>query len=113
MKRSDPGELEVCASFRAHLGPRFEAAGLRVQFHYNQPPGIHFRVEAAEAYRTAIIRGLTEGLVLRFPDFPSTGSIWITEVIDDEIDSSERAFYKAGRLAIDQAHSIYELANGS
>lgn len=110
MTRGAPGELEVCASFSIHLGPRFEAAGLRIQFHYNQSPGIHFRVEPPEEYRTAILRGITEGMALRFPHFPSTGSIWITEVIAHEVDSSQRAFYRAGRLVIDQAYSLCETA---
>jgi hypothetical protein len=112
MRRSAPGELEICAYFRAHLGPRFEAARLRVQFHYNQPPGIHFKAESPEEYRAAIIRGIKEGLALRFPMFPSSGTIWITEVIVHEIDSSQRAFYRALRLAIDQAHSLCEVAEG-
>jgi hypothetical protein len=46
----------------------------------------------------------------RFPDFMPAGSIWVTEVIAHEVDSSQRAFYRAGRLVVDQAYSIGEIA---
>lgn len=105
-----PGELEVHVSFSLHLGPRYQAAGLRVQFHDNQTPGIHFKVEPPEEYRAAILKGIEEGMAACFPKFPATGSVWITEVIAHEIDSSERAFYRAGRLIIDQASSLLETA---
>jgi hypothetical protein len=104
-----PGQIEVHAAFRISLGPRFEAAGLRVQFHYNQAPGVHFKADPPEEYRAAIIQGIEMGMALRFPDFPSTGSVWITEVTADEVYSSVRAFYRAGRLVIDQAYSLSEI----
>jgi hypothetical protein len=84
-------------------------AGLRIQFHYNQPPGIHFQVAPPEEYAEAILKGLTDGLSLRFPDFPSNGSIWVLEIFDDLVDSSQRAFYKAARMIIDQAYSLLEI----
>lgn len=101
-----PGELEVLGNFSRHLGPRFEAAGLKIQFHYNQPPGIHFKTEAPSEYREWIINGISDGLKARFPEFPSEVSIWIIEVLVHEIDSSQRAFYLAGRMVIDQAFAI-------
>lgn len=109
MTRSAPGEIELCSFYRRHLGPRMEAAGLRVQFHYNQKPGVHFKVEPPEAYRAAILRGIEQGMAERFPNFPNSGSIWITEVIADEVDSCELAFYKAGRLVIEQAYALHNL----
>ena len=111
MAHNTPGELEVYSSFSIHLGPRFQAAGLRVQFHYNQIPGIHFKVQPREEYRQAIIKGIEDGMTARFPDFPSTGSIWITEICEHPVDSSEMAFYKVGRLVIDQAYSLKQIAN--
>jgi hypothetical protein len=111
MRPAAPGELEVYTFFTIHLGPRYEAAGLRVQFHYNQTPGIHFRVDLPDEYRAAIIKGIEEGMAARFPDFPSTGSNWVTEVTAHEVDSSQRAFYRARRLVIDQAYSLSESAN--
>jgi len=83
-----------------------EAAGLRVQFHCNQKPGVYFKVQPSEEYRGAILRGINEGMADRFPDFPNTASVWITEILEDKVDSSERAFYKAGRLAIEQAYAL-------
>jgi hypothetical protein len=106
MTCSTPGEIEVCGFYRRHLGPRMEAAGLRVQFHYNQKPGVYFKVEAPEEYRAAILRGIEHGMAARYPEFPKSGSIWITEVLVDEVDSCELAFYKAGRLAIEQAYAL-------
>jgi hypothetical protein len=105
-----PGEIEVSGFYRRHLGPRMEAAGLCVQFHYNQKPGIHFKVEPPEEYRAAILRGIGDGMASRFPSFPKTGSIWITEVLADEIDSCELAFYKAARIVIEQAYALKQLA---
>jgi hypothetical protein len=98
-------DAEYYAFFRIHLGPRFTAAGVGVQFHYNQKPGIHFKVEVREEYRRGILKGITEGLATRFPDFPSSASIWVTVVTQHIVDSSEDAFYQAARLAIEQAYS--------
>src|SRR5688572_2136276 len=90
-----PGEIEMYSYFSQHLGGRFEAAGLRVQFHYNQTPGIHFKVQVSDEYRNEILRGIQNGMALRFPGFPTGGSIWITEVTEHEVDSCQRAFYRA------------------
>jgi len=106
MARTSLGQLEVSSYYRIHLGPRFEAAGLRAQFHYNQTPGIHFKAEPRDDYRSAIIKGIEDGIAARFPDFPSTASIWITEITEHEVDSSQRAFYRAGRLVIEQAYAL-------
>ena len=59
-----PGELELYLYYSIHLGPRFEAAGLRIQFHYNQAPGIHFKVDVADEYRGAILKGIEDGMAL-------------------------------------------------
>jgi hypothetical protein len=110
MAHTTPGEIEVSGFYRKHFGPRMEAAGLRVQFHYNQRPGVHFKVEPSGEYRAAILRGIEHGMASRFPGFPKTGSIWITEVLVDEIDSCDLAFYKAGRLVVEQAYALTQLA---
>ena len=106
MPSTTPGEIELYSHFSQHLGPKFEAAGLRVQFHYNQTPGIHFQVPATDKYRAAITRGIQEGMTSRFPDFLSTGSVWVTEITEHEIDSCEHAFYRAGRSVIEQAYAL-------
>ena len=105
----NPSGVEHHAYYRAHLGPRFEAAGLRVQFHGNQTPGIHFKVSPREEYREFIVMGLQDGLALRFPDYLKSDSLWVTEITDNEIDSSPQAFYKAARLVIDQAYSLHAI----
>jgi hypothetical protein len=105
-----PGPVEVYGRYRKHLGPRYEAAGLGIQFHYNQAPGVSFRVEPPGQYRGAILRGIADGMTERFPDFPSSGSIWIIEISEDEIDSSEQAFYRAARMVVDQAFALTESA---
>lgn len=104
--KSIPGEIELVGNFNRHLGPRCEGAGLRIQFHYNQTPGIHFKTQVQDAYRTAIMKGLEDGLKLRFPDLPDNTSVWVVEVMEHPVDSSERAFYKAARMIIDQAFSL-------
>ncbi len=102
--------MELYSYFSIHHGPRYSAAGLRVQFHYNQVPGIHFKVTPPEEYRAHILRGLQEGLALRFPEFPSNSSLWVTEVTVHEVDSSAQAFYRVARLVIDQARSLADIA---
>ena len=104
-----PGEIEVTVSYSRHLGPRYEAAGLTLHFHYNQTPGIHFKVDSIE-YRNAILKGIEEGMASRFPEFPSTGSIWVTGIIEHPVDSSGLAFYKAARAAVEQAYFIRTFA---
>jgi hypothetical protein len=105
-----PGQVEVYGQFSKHLGPRFMGAGLRLQFHYNQTsPGIYFKVAVSDEYRDAILKGIKDGMSLRFPDFPETGSIWITEVSDHPVDSSQGAFYLAARCAIELAYALTQL----
>ncbi len=108
MSRIATNEGELYSYFKIHLGPRFEAAGLRIQFHYNQPPGIHFKVMPSEGFRAPILKGLQEGLMSRFPEFPSNGSIWVVEVTEHEVDSSQRAFYRVARMVMDQAFSLVQ-----
>jgi hypothetical protein len=108
MNTKFPAEVEVYGLYSQHLGPRYEGAGLRLQFHWNQEPGVHFKVVPPKEYEEAILKGIKEGLAARFPHMPTTASIWITEITAHEVDSSQRAFYRAGRMAIDQAYSLMD-----
>ena len=103
---TSPGEVEVLVSFCKHLGPRFTAAGVGLQFHYNQTPGIHFKAAISEQFKQAVVRGIEEGLSLRFPEFPKTGAVWVTRVVEHEVDSTWNAFYLVAKLAIDQAFAL-------
>ena len=104
---SNPGETEISAFFRTHFGSRCEAAGLTIQFHYNQAPGVHFKVEpSCEGYRCSIEKGINDGMALRFPDFPISGSVYILRIEEDPVDSCDRAFYLAARAVIDIAYSL-------
>ena len=103
----NPSEVEISTFFRTHHGPRLEAAGLTIQFHYNQAPGMHFKVEpSCEGYRRNIEKGIHDGMALRFPDFPKSGSVYILRIEEDPIGSCDRAFYLAARTAIDLAYSL-------
>jgi hypothetical protein len=106
MSQKAPTEGVYYSYFSIHLGGKFESAGLRIEFHYNQIPGIHFKVGLSDEYKEAILRGLQDGLALHFPEFPKTGSIWVIEVNEHEVDSSRRAFYRVARMVIDQAFSL-------
>lgn len=110
MPLNHPGEVEHYAFFNTHLGPRFQSAGLRVQFHYNQKPGIHFIVHPPEEYADAIMKGLRHGLTRYFPNFPDSGSVWITEVTANDITSSQAAFYRAALLVMHQARALVDIA---
>jgi hypothetical protein len=105
-----PGELEVTAWFRQHLGPRFSAAGVTLQFHYNQEPGIHLKTKVPSEYQEWILNGVRDGMAKCFPEFPSSGSVWIVAIVDDDIDSSQMAFYRAARLAVSQASALVDLS---
>ena len=98
--------MEIYGYFKRHLGPRMSGAGLRVQFHYNQPSGIHYKTSVSEEYKSAIVKGLEDGMAIRFPDRLKTASIWITEVNEHPVDSSRMAFYQAARCVIEQAYTI-------
>jgi hypothetical protein len=110
MPLNHPGEVEHYAFFSAHLGPRFQSAGLRVQFHYNQGPGIHFIAQPPEEYADAITKGLSHGLARYFPNFPDSGSVRVKEVTVHDVDSSQEAFYRAGLLVMSQAFALVEIA---
>jgi len=101
-----PGEVDVYGTFRKHLGPRFSEAGLGIQFHSNQQPGIRFKVDVASEYREAIQKGLQDAMLLRFPDYSESISIWVTRVEAHEVNSSWMAFYQAARMVADQAYSL-------
>jgi len=111
LKRITPREAEVYIQFRQHVGPNFIAAGLRLQFHYNQIPGIHFKAAGNGEFREPLLKGIKDGMSIRFPNFPETGSIWITEVSPDPVHSSRWAFYLAGRCAVEQAFALTQLRN--
>jgi hypothetical protein len=104
-----PRALEVHAAFRQYCGPRYEAADLRIQFPLNQSPGVHFKTDVSSEYRGAILKGLTDGMSLRFPNFLDTGSVWVTEVTVHPVDSSAWAFYRVARCAIEQAYTLSQL----
>jgi hypothetical protein len=108
MKPLTPGENELYSYFSRHLGPRYQAAGLRIQFHYNQTPGIHLKANTSPEYKEAIIKGIQDGLALRFPEFPSTAAVWITEITEHPVDSDANAFYRVARAMIDQAYSLVQ-----
>jgi hypothetical protein len=98
--------LEVYSYFRKHLGPRFAAAGIMLQFHSNQIPGIHFKAVVSEEFKEGIRKGILEGLSFRFPELTKRMSVWVTEVTEHPVDSSERAFYMAAHCAIEQAYLL-------
>jgi hypothetical protein len=106
--RRTPGELTIRSQFSKHLGPRFIGAGLTLQFHYNQPPGIHIKAETLPEYEQAILLGITDSMSLRFPSFLENGSVWVTEIVDHPVDSSQWAFYLAARSAVEQAYALAE-----
>jgi len=110
MPMNHPGEVEHYAFFSEHLGPRFQSAGLRIQFHYNQAPGIHFIVQPPQEFAEAIRKGLLRGLARYFPNFPESGSVWVKEVTVHDVDSSQSAFYRAGLLVMSQASALVEIA---
>jgi hypothetical protein len=103
---STPGEVDVTVRYSKHLGPRYEAAGLRIQYHYNQVPGVSFRVAVNDEYRASIERGISDAMTRRFPDFPSNGSVWVVEVHEDPVASSQVAFYRAAVAAVEQAYVV-------
>src|SRR5262249_51996456 len=92
--------------FRRHLGPRYSDAGLRIEFHSNQTPGIHFKTAVNATYRESILKGLQDGLALRFPDLSDSTAIWIVQVDEHPVDSSSHAFYQAARMTIDQVYLL-------
>jgi len=82
------------------------SAGLRVSLSFNDAPGIHYKAAISEEYRAAIAQGLRDGLAIRFADSMDKASIWISEVNEDPVDSSQMAFYLVARCVIDQAHTL-------
>jgi len=102
--------LEVYGYFRKNLGPRSQSAGLRMQFSDNRTtPNVHFKVAVSEEYKGAIVKGIKDGMSLRFPDFLETGSVWITEATEHPVDSSCWAFYWAARCAIESAYTLSQV----
>ena len=100
--------MEILAGYNIHCGPRCEGAGLKLQLHGNQPPGIHFKVEPSEdGYRRGIEKGLHEGLELH-PSLKAE-AIWVIEIQEHPVDSSEHAFCRAARLAVEQVITMRKL----
>jgi hypothetical protein len=101
-----PGEVEVHGWFRKHQGPRMSAAGIGLQFHYNQVPGFHFKVEVEEELRVHILKELQRSMDRRFPRFPSTGSVWITRIDIDDIETCLWSVIQSTRMAVEQAFNL-------
>ena len=105
-----PLQIEHLAWFSQHLGGRFRAAGLRIQFHDNQEAGIRWKVACPEEYQAAILQGLHEGMNDAFPQYLASSGVWIMEVLVDDVNSSSDAFYRAGLLVVAQAKALLELS---
>jgi hypothetical protein len=103
-----PKLTSVYGHFRKILGPRSMDAGVRVSFHHGEASGVHFKINCGE-YRDAIAKGIQDGMASRFPDFLKTGSVWITEITEHPVDSSQWAFYLAARSVIEQAYIISQV----
>ena len=102
-----PNEVEVRGYFSQHLGPRYQAAGVSLQFHSNQGSGIVCKASSSQpSYVRAIIKGIEDGLIARYGSAPIPRAIWITKIEEHPVDSSDVAFYLAARGAIDLAHSV-------
>jgi len=110
MSPGAPGEVELYAYFSIHLGLGSRPLGCAFSFTTIRRQVYILRCRPPKQYRGAILKGIEDGMALRFPKFPDTGSIWIIEVTAHDVDSSQRAFYRAGRLVIDQAYSLTETA---
>ncbi|KAB0325162.1 MULTISPECIES: hypothetical protein [Janthinobacterium] len=105
-----PLQIEHLAWFSQHLGGRFRAAGLRIQFHDNQEAGIQWKVACPEEYQAAILQGLREGMNDAFPQYLASRSVWITDVLVDDVNSSPDAFYRVSLLVVAQAKMLLELS---
>jgi hypothetical protein len=102
-----PRQLEVFGSFRRHLGPRFEAAGVGLVFLPDRPFGVDFTVECSDPLViSAIRRGIEERVSELFSDLRCSFRVQVSKIDYDEVDSCARAFYLAARAAIDQAFVI-------
>lgn len=99
--------MEIYSYFTKHLGPRSMSAGLGVHFDENLgEPGIHFRATVSSEYQPAIVKGLEDGLAIRFPDSLNTASINIERADEHPFNSSQFAFYLAARCVIEQAYIL-------
>jgi hypothetical protein len=98
----------VYAHFHRIVGPRAEEAGVRISFHHDDASGVNFKIICGE-YKDAITKGIQDGMASRFPDFLKTGSVWITEITEHPINSSNSAFYLAARSVIEQAYIISQV----
>ena len=97
--------MEILAGFTLHHGPRMSGGAIRIQLHGNQPSGIHFKVEPSEiGYRRGIEKGLREGVEAN-PSLKSM-AIWVVEVQEHPVDSSENAFYRVALLAIEEVLAL-------
>ncbi len=99
--------MEIYSYYNKNLGPKSQSAGLRVQFIENRgEPGIHYKTDVGHEYRAAIVKGLEDGLAIRFPDSRHTASITIEASDEHPIDSCPNAFYLTARCIIEQAYVL-------
>jgi len=98
-----PKTLKLFWRFETHAGARFLRAGIGLQFHTSGPPRVQIQPAVAAEERAALVRGLEEGLSHRFPDFPATSGVTVTDLEIDPVHTSPLDLYRAGKLAIEQA----------
>ena len=114
LRERGPGDSKVTASFERQLGAKLQSAGVTIQFVSNSDPGIYFRVSPIEpSYMKAIHEGIRQGIEKRFPGYADEGAVWVIDIIESELSSSNTAFYFAGRLAVEQAYTLSGFGTGS
>ena len=83
------------------------SAGLRVDFdQVRGEPGIHYDADVSQEYRAAIVKGLEDGLAIRFPDSGNSLSIRIKQSDEHPVDSCALSFYLVARCVVEQAYTL-------
>jgi hypothetical protein len=102
-----PSQIEIYGSFRRHLGPRFESAGIGLVFLSDENFGVDCIAECSDPLVVpAIRRGIEERVSELFSNLRHRFRVEVVKIDYHNVDSSARAFYLAARAAIDQAFII-------
>jgi hypothetical protein len=103
------GEIEIQFRFRQYLGPRFQAAGVTLQFSTNDEYSFTSKATWPDSninYSGAVEKGVKIGLKESGYDINQGVHIVLKDIDYHEVDSSEFAFFLAAKCAVKSRDNI-------
>ena len=101
------GQMVVSYSFKEHIGPTFNFAGISIRLEWAPETKICFRnVEITEEFKNPIVNGILDGLLDIELDPDENVLATVLSVEEHEAHSNACSFYLASRIAVSSRKSL-------